>query len=70
MKDLVDEFLDREYEVMSGEERRTMTGILFKEAVKALKDIEGIVPDLIRKIPEEKLLKQETTIEELSRKLL
>jgi hypothetical protein len=37
---------------MNGEERRTMTSILFKEAIKALKDIEGIVPDIIKKIPD------------------
>jgi hypothetical protein len=70
MKDLIDEFLEKEYYVLGGEDRRSMTSVLFREAVKALKDMEGIIPDIIKKIPEEKLLKQETVLEELSRKLL
>lgn len=70
LQDLVNEFLEKEYSVMAGEDRRAMTGLLLKESSRAFSDLEGILPDILRKIPEERVLAQETVLEELSSKLL
>lgn len=55
---------------MHSDDRRAMTGLLLKESTRAFADLEGILPDILRKIPEERVLAQETVLEELSVKLL
>lgn len=48
--------------MLTAEDRRGMASILFKESAKAFKDLENIIPEIIKKIPEERLLIQETTL--------
>lgn len=40
-----------------------MTGLLLRESTRAFSDLEGILPDILRKIPEERVLAQETVLE-------
>ena len=47
-----------------------MASVLFRESARAFKDLENIIPEIIKKIPEERLLMQERTLEELQGKLL
>jgi hypothetical protein len=70
LQDLVNEFLEKEYSALAGEDRRAMTALLLRESSRAFSDLEAILPDILRKIPEERVLAQETVLEELSGKLL
>ena len=70
LKDMIDEFMEREYVCLAGEDRQVIMSLLFKEAVHSIKDLEGVIPEIIKKIPDEKLYRQETIFEELYIKLL
>jgi hypothetical protein len=51
LKDMIDQFMEKEYPSMEGEDRPILMSLLFKEAMHSIKDLEGVIPEIIKKIP-------------------
>ena len=62
LKDMIDEFMEKEYAYLNGEDRQIIMSLLFKESIHSIKDLEGVIPEIIKKIPDEKLYRQETIL--------
>ena len=65
LKDMIDDFMEKEYHSLGAEDRPVLMSLLFKEAIHSSKDLEGVIPEIIKKIPDEKVYRQETIFEEL-----
>lgn len=59
---LIDDFLSLEADKYEEVERRIVTSLLFRESSKILKDYDNLFLDILKKIPEDKIVKQESEI--------
>ena len=59
---LVEDFMVLEYEKYSEKERKLAISFLFKLKNQVLKEYENLFVEILKKIPEDKIVKQETEI--------
>ena len=49
---MIDDFMEKEFSSLGGEDRQVIMSLLFKEAIHSIKDLEGVIPEIIKKIPD------------------